>query len=578
MRAATFVLLASTLLAPLASAQFLEARSAIDMSPLPHGAQLRIDAPGAEHMEPGWVLVGHDNVLNLTLRNFRPEPLSATFRINASGATVTPDNVTLRVGPQGTASALLALRPDDAGVVRVNAEAIDAFEPGGNPVTALWESTALALPSVRFLDPPPTPPEDDEFQRIDMFGMTGGGAITARVRPGETLRPRIEVHNPLATAIPPTRLALLGPSEAIGRVEVPALDAGQTRTLELPEFVAPDERGGGFHGFHPSARYELRVVAETPVGGVTRNSLVSEYDIKNGAVQVLTVGHILVLVQDGLAIDLTIPRQPVLGVPTRVTFNVSNHGATPLTGTVVLTLVTPGGLFYEVQGPETHPVHVDLGPGMSRSHAIEFTPRVTGNWQVQTVFRSSEGFGYGGGGGIIPVAGPVTIEKSHSSTTYARIGERIPVELVIETTQTLQGAELRVASGGGHGFGDPSQASGASYRPGLSERLVRVDQLGGSLATLRPEGAVNITLELVARSAGRYSVVPYVLAEGFAYTSTARAEPSHPGGPMFSPGGDAAVQLAVQPRPVPAAMALAPLTIGLGVFVGVWTLRTRFVR
>lgn len=527
-----------------------------------------------------WFLAGHDTVVNLTGFG-QGTAWNGSWRVNVTGATVDPQVVSLSVPATGSATAYLTVHPEDIGTVFLTLESIDAFYAGGEPVQLTLVGPAVVAPSVRFLDPPVAgdAEEDPEFEHIDTFGgPRASGAAYARVRPGDSLAPRVEVRNDLLVSTPAFDMTLEG-GVTSRAVEVRSLAPGESITVDLPAFTPMEEQPGGGRYFGPMGRMELRLMGQFSVGGASVSVPLAAYETETGAVVRISPALAIIDIQEGLAVDLLVPRDPRLGVPTRVKINATNAGTSALEGTLVVNLQTPNGLYYEVQGPEVRTVRLDLAPGEETSESIEFTPRVTGQWGVSAVFQSSEGFGYGGGGGGFLVEGPVRIDLGQTGIVYARIGETVRVDVSVTSEKPLQGAELRVTSGQGYygGYYDASQVSGGEFRPGLMQSLLVTEASTSSLGTLRPGGSLNATLEMKGRASGGYQVVPYVVAEGFAYTT----RPYDPAvdGPMYSDFGYGyALMIAVQPRALPAAMGLLPLTVGLAVFVGLWTFRTRFVR
>lgn len=578
----TLALLALVLLLPPAAAQFSVTAPAekvgVGLVVGPQSFSFRLEGKGDPSLSASdpWFLAGHDNVVNFTIFNGRDTEYRLNFTLNVTGAASSAETVAFAIPPYGTQTRTFTVHPDDVGNVEVVAESTDAFMPDGSPLRQSIVGPALLPPSVAFIDPPPRG-EDDEFDTLSMFGGSSSMATAyLRVPPGESVRPRLEVRNPLTVATQPFHLSLVG-SRNVGPVDVPSLEPGESRIVELPEFVAGDAPPGGGRFFGIVGRVDLRAVGEFTVGGATVTATLAQYRVERGAVQDLLPSYAVVDVQDGLSIDVLVPRDPRLGVPTRVKLNASNTGRDRLEGSLLVTLMTPNGLYYEVQGPESRTMRLDLGPGERSSETIEFTPRVTGQWFVSSTFRSSEGFGYGGGGGGFEVKGPVRIAFDHYDVQYVRIGEPVTLDITVASEATLQDAKLRVASGAGYrSYSDAATESGKA-RPGLTQRLLHVETSTASLGTLRPGGVVNASLQVEGRSSGRFDVIPYVLAEGFAYTSRpydpARDGPIQPGY-----GGGIGMQVAVQTRAVPPALGLAPLTVGLAVFVGAWTLRTRFVK
>ena len=577
------VLLALLLLVPAAAAQFPSRAVPGGMEVIGGGGVgifLRsdtVDNDRAWLTEP-WFLVGVDNVVNVTITNDLARAWNGTFRVNVTGASASEESLSFSIAPRSRETRFVTVHPDDLGRVAVNLEGVDAFLPDGSVLSASMQGPALLMPSVRFVDPPlATPSGDEEFESFGMYGQTHSSAHAfARVTPGDAFRARVEVRNDLPVTTPEFMLTLEG-GRTVGPVVVAALEPGRSVVVELPEFTPQEEVPGGGRFFGGMGTLELRAMGAFTIGGATVRAHLASFGVENGAVEDVLPATAVIEIQDGLAVDLLVPRHPQLGVPTRVKINVSNAGRDTLRGTLVVTLNTPNSYHYGVQGPETRNVHLGLTPGERLEEVIEFTPRVTGQWTLGTMFRSAEGFGYGGGGGYFNVQGPVHIAFGRYGTEYARIGERVQVDLTVQSDATLQDARLAVASGVGYRGYEAYASPGGEYRPGLTQRLLDVDTASSALGTLRPGGTLNVTLELSGRASGRFDVVPYVLAEGFAYTSRPY-DPARDGPMEGNYYGGYGVALAVQPRAVPTALALAPLTIGLAIFVGTWTMRTRFVK
>lgn len=578
------VLLALLLLVPVAAAQReMSVTMPASQAPRPVGGVgvlMHVETPDPTRMsfsEP-WLLVGADNLVNVTVMNDLSQRWNGTFRVNVTGATAVDETLFFSLAPRARESRLIAIHPEDVGRVAIALESIDAFQPGGEPVSLTYSAAALPMPSVRYLDPPVggAASEDDAFESFGMYGQSHApGVAFVRVAPGDVVRARLQVRNDLPFTTPEFSVMLEG-SRSVGPAIVPSLEPGRSAIVELPDFVPQEQQPGGGRFFGGMGQVELRAIGTFTVGGASVRAQLGEYRVENGVVRDPLPATALIEVQDGLSIELLVPRDPRLGVPTRVKINASNLGGDTQQGTLLVTVNTPNGLHYGVQGPESRSIHVDLAPGERAEEAIEFTPYVTGQWTLSTLFRSGEGFGYGGGGGYFNVEGPVRISFDRYGTEYARIGERVQVDLVVETEDTLQDAELRVAAGAGYRSYDMTSTSG-QYQPGLAQRLLDVESSTAQLGTLRPGGAVNVTLEVAGRASGRFDVIPFVLSEGFAFTSRPH-DPARDGfidGPYY---GGSGVSLAVQPRAVPTAVALAPLTVGLALFVGTWTMRTRFVK
>lgn len=530
-------------------------------------ARLRIEAAAKDDapIDPPWLLLGYDTLLNLTLKNFGATPTNATFRLTISGASMSPSIVTLHVEPGEEAGALVTVHPTEAGRVTIRAVADDLFQPGGDAVSAEFDAPAVALPSVRMIDPAvPRFVESDEYQSSN--GLSAQVA-SVRVHSGQLLRARVEVHNPLSFAMEGFQVSVETNGAGSFGIAVPVLEPGGTLQLEFPEFVPWPDSGFGGQLFGQGPVFQVQIFTIVTVAGLEYRPRLVEYSLENGVVTNPIAAGFWIQVQDGIAIDILTPKSPTLGVPSRIKFNITNNADTPQKGTVIVSVTTPGGFYYEVQGPEAHSVDVNVAPGQRQVGTIDFTPRITGTWNVFTTFQSGTGYAWGGGGGGINVKGPVTISLAQAGVAYVRINEAVTLDVEISTTKTLQNAQLRVTSGSSQQYYSSRPTSG-DYTPGLEQRLLSARTDTANLGTLRPGGVVNATVEVGSRSSGRFDVIPYVLAEGFAYTSTA------------GDGTNAAApySLAVQSRPVATAWALMPFTLALGVFVGTWTLRTKFVK
>lgn len=585
MSRAAMALLLAALLVPAAAAQFVSRADVVRGGELTEqgrpSAELRIEMDEDPKMrmpqvEP-WLVAGHDNLVNLSILNLRAVALNATFRINVTGGTATPNDIVLQAPANALAGATFVVHPDDAGVVTITAEAVDAFETSGEPIEASLELPALLLPSMRFLDPPsPAPSEDDEFVQVQMYHeMRYPGAAHIRIRPGESITPRIELTNPFGTTIAGFKLTLRVPGTTSPEVDVPPIEAGGSHVVEFPEFTPMDRSFGPSYG-GPMGSYQLYPLAESTLAGATLHAGAVSFRVDRGAIANVTPTTALVEVQDGLAIDLFVPKTPVLGAPTRIKYNLTNLDTEEARGPLVITVMTPHRIFYDVQGPEVYQIAVELGPGERASGAVEFTPRVTGMWTATTFYRSPRGYGYGNGGSM-EVVGPVLVAFDSSEQRFARIGEPVEVDITLASTDTLPDAQLRLGAVPQY-YRDPTTATGASYRAGFASGLIDGRALTGSLGTLRPGGSVNTSAELVGRASGGYTVVPYVLAEGFAYTSTGPGDPQLAHAMSGLVSGAGTLTLVVTSRAVPPGLALAPLTVGLAFFVGAWTLRTRFVK
>lgn len=533
-------------------------------------------------VEP-WIVAGLDNLLNLSIANERAAWLNATFRVNATGATVTPSEVTFSVPPYGSAGELVTIRADDVGRVEVAAEAIDAFQPSGSPLDASLSVSALLLPSMRFLDPPTeNVSADDEFTRVDSYygGPRQSAAAYIRIAPGDSIVPRIEVKNPFETATPGFTLTLRIGGAPTPEVEVPPLDARGTFIAEFPEYT-PIESSFGPSYAGPMGAFPLQPIALVELAGATLGAGAATFRVERGAVLDVTPISALVEVQSGLALDIFVPTKPTLGAPTRIKYNATNLGTTTATGPLVVTVMTPSRIFYEVQGPETYTIQLRVPPREKISGAVDFTPRVTGAWTVSTSYASGEGpYSYGSGGGF-EVPGPLFIGFAAEQSYNARIGEPLEVDVSLVAGETLPDARLRIGTGMSSYREPQAGAAGSAYRQGFADTLVESRTPSATIGTLRAGGAVNTTIGIVGRGSGSYTIVPYVLSEGFAYTSSVLRDPVT-GAPVdlgLTYGyGAPFLNFVVHTRPVPPGLSLAPFTLGLAFFVGAWTLRTRFVR
>lgn len=585
MRTVVLLLLATLLLSSTAAAQFVSRPGFIHEARPTEGSVTLVEIHFFDDPQSKFrplprmpsLVAGYDNVLNLTVTNGRPVAVNATFLLNVSGATVSPNEIRLEIPAHALVGQTFVVHSDDVGVVKISAEATDAFQTSGEPLQAEAEAPALRLPSMRFLDPPTLEvDEDDEFQQVEHhYGPAGAGTARIRIPPGQAIAPRLELTNPFETTIAGFLLTLGGAN--VPKVEVPAIEAGATHVVEFDEYTPIEESYGAHYGGGPMGSFLLYPVVETTIGGAGVTAGGRSFRVDRGAILDVLPVAAQVDVQDGLAIDLFVPKAPVLGAPTRVKYNLTNLATTPVEGPLLITLTTPHRLFYEVQGPETYLVQVSLAGGERRSGAVEFTPRVTGAWVATTYFRSPEGFGFGSGGGF-DVNGPVVIGFDRTDQVFARIGEPVDIGIVLVSSDTVNDAQLRIGSGSQY-YRDPSTTSGSSYRPGFMNGLVESRTATSSLGTLRPGGAVNASIEVFARAAGSYNIVPYVVAEGFAYTSTIQRDPqTQQPIDVGMPLSASMLNFIAQPRAVPPGLSLAPLTLGLAFFVGVWTFRTKFVR
>lgn len=577
----------------LADAQIMRGEPAMAVPTGPGGAgemqaELRVQTEEKERSFFGQLALyaGFDNTLNLTVRTTSRTWWNATFTFNVTGATVAQDAVEVNVPPMGTDHALVTIRPDEVGRVRIVAKP-DRDTPSGHEAEVNVDLWALPPVSVRFVDPPPMAggTEEEDGLRYHSAGPGGsflpGVANRVRVRSGESIAPRVEVTNPLPTAVPPFEVELKAHERRLGRISVESLDPGQSMVLEFDDFVAQERQQGPYYGGGYRGGFPIVPTLVFNVGGVSASAGAGDFRVENGAIKGLVPTVAGVEVQDGLHVELLVPIDPPLGVPTRIRYNVTNYDIKPQGGLVRISIMTPQGLHYGVQGPESHVVPVALPPGGATKGAIDFTPRVTGGWAVNSYFESADvnAFGYGYSGSGFTVPGSVSIRMSNAQLVYAPMGEPVEVDLLVRTTQTLTNAQLRVASSTAGGFSPRGVPDGGEIRPGFAHRLLSATTSTSDLGTLRSGGELNVTVQLVSQAAGRYSVVPYLVSEGFAYTHNPALEPDaiveNPG---FYEASMGMIGIAVQPRAIAPAWALAPLTAGLAFFVGMWTFRTRFVK
>jgi hypothetical protein len=586
------LLLALLVLAPAASAQMkaVPAGEVVYSEPRLIGGvmvDVRVETKRDVYSEAPFLVSGFDNTLNLTVRNLHSAWWNGTFAItNVSGGSAAAENLSVTTAPGEVKSLLFTVRPEDVGTFSFIVRTVDSPVPqSGEEMEIQMQMTSLPAVVVKFLDPAPhltTIEEDGVVYRQH------GAPYVARLRPGDTISPRMQVENPLETTLPGFELELRVQDRLVGRVDVDPLEPKARRTVEFPEYSPPTDEFGGrfFPGMQMS--YALNARAVFSIGGLKHTATPAAFALRNGAVEDLVPAVAMLEVRDGVALEVLAPETLTLGVPTRIRINVANYGLTQEVGSVGVRLTTPYGLHYGVQGPESRSVVVRLAPGANHTEAIEFTPRVTGTWNVETLYYSSSGSVNGFGGTSLFIPSPVSIRVSEGGVVYARLNEPVSVDVDIQTTETLADARIGV-SAVPQSYYRQSEQQG-EIRQGLAHRLVEATSAGASeLGTLRPGGPVRATFEVVSGASGRYTVVPFVVSEGFAYTDS-QSLGGGPIMPVFSsssmtigPGGMPGYQsstfdLAVQPRILPSALALAPLTLGLVLFVGTWTLRTRFVK
>lgn len=595
MRLAPLVLLSVFLLAPLASAQFKDVSVVRPgealMPPEMRGGlvDLSVTVEGFQgHLlfaQP-ILVAGFDTPVNVTVTNNMEEWLNDTLVLNVTAPATAPPPLAVSLPPRSVRSFVLPVHADDVGVVRVEA-ALDAMrrdhalEPD-LPVSPVATMEAIAVPAVSIEITEPAPlPADDEYRVVTGYGGPYGGesaSTPTRLRFGDPLVVKARVVNRLESAVPAMTILLIGEQgrgSPIGEVEVPPLEPKQAVTIEFPEFrTGGDGEGGRYYGHGQIIPFSL-VVGQT-FGNREVEHMAASFRLASGAVEDVRPAALNVQLTDGLSVDLYIPRAMSLGTPARVKLNVTNHGDEYVRGgTAHVTLMPPGGLDYGVQGPTTHRVAVSqLAPGATVTFVFDFTPRVTGYWETGSGIRTGDGGTFSSGMGF-GIDGPLWIGVGNGGRVeYARIGERIEVELQVYSEKRLDDAVLRVGSNGNrHGLWNEQAATGGPEIVGLAQTLVRADPGEVALGTLRAGEPLNASLAVYARGSGQYNVVPYVVADGFAYTSYRSTGP--PEGVVMHA---TTVTLAVQPRVIPAGLALAPFTVLLGIVVGTWTLRTRFVK
>lgn len=580
------LLLVATLLLPVAGAQVMIGESIARPAPSgPHGPEtlmMFFNVEGHTNGAP-FLVIEADNVVNFSAMNTQKKWWNATITVNVTGATSSVSSFEIHAEPLATTWHTFSVHPDGVGMVEIVLTSDTPTPQTGEPLRLGNVFAAVPPVSIRWVDPQPESPtvtEDGITYTRGGFGSSEHETAVMRLPPGGTFVPRIEVRNLGQAAVPAFKLELRGERGSLGTESIAPLEAGERRLIEFAPYTAANEQGRSYPGMQMS--FPLQVTATHTIGSGTASVHPASFRLENGAVVDVRPASARIEIRSGLGAELLLPESLTLGVPTRLRYNVTNYATTEQSGTFVLALNTPGGLHYDVQGPETKTIPIDLAPGETLTGALPFTPRVTGQWFVQAEF-SLETARYGVGGGQLLVPSPVSLKLDQTTNpVYLRIGEPLRVDVTIASTETLADASFGLASMAQSYF-RPSDRVG-EVRPGLAHELAKATSAGTSnLGTLRPGGLVNTSFEIVAKASGRYAVTPYVLAGGFAYTNVP-AEPKdgmpHESMSFMGPYGmDAAVlNLAVQPRQISSAWAIAPLAAGLLAFVGAWTMRTRFVK
>lgn len=588
MRAVAAALLAALLLAGAAAAQFTERAPAV---PVPGpgfkpggGVSISLGIPTAngQAMVRPFLVVGADNTVNATIYNFDSVYVNDTLVLNATVEGRVVDRIPISVAPGEQREFSFTFHPEDVGVYLLRAQLESLKQQDGSPILAQFDVFAAPAVAVKIVDPPAlgTTREDNEYQSINGGPFSRG--LLVRTRPEEAVTFRVEVTNLRDVALGAFDLSLrTTEGEPVGTIEIPTIDALASQTFEFPEWApGADPRFVGCSG----CQFGFEFLAKYRAAGGTAEIAVGDYRLENGAVVEIVPATGVVEVQESLVADVLVPKSMRLGVPARIKVNVTNFGTDVVrAASVRVTLSTPNNLHYGVQGPEVRDLSVrGLSPGDHESSTFEFTPRVTGTWSVYSLV-SERSTRFGGGGLGFLVEGPISIASADSGTLIGRIREPVVVEVAVRSTALLDNAELRIVAQSQQGyFGDPSSGETA-LTPGIAQRVVRSDPERIPLGTLRAGDVVNATFTLVSSGSGVYQVSPFVVAGGFAYTSTSQSSSNVRGGevvqdPFYYGGGPAFIQLAIQPRPVSVSWALFPFTVIVAITVGAWTLRTRFVR
>lgn len=544
-----------------------------------------IAASDGSYLSRPFLVVGADNRVNVSVFNYRAEWLNDTVALRTSNAASltedVADRVAIRVPPGEMRQIDLTFRPDDASIHLLRAELEGTKSIDGTPLAAQLEAFAAPAVSLSIVDPVPVGGGEEGYVSAGPFGGGPGGQLRVRIRPDESIEFRVEARNLRDVASAGFEILLrTGDGENVGSIDVPALDARESRTFDLPPWSpGADPRYAGCLG----CTFQFEFLAYHGIGGGRVETGVGSFRFENGAVEDLVPAVGAVEVQESLVADVLIPKEMRLGLPARIKANVSNYGSDVVrAASLRIVLQTPNSLHYGVQGPEVREFTVrGLAPGDSEAFAFEFTPRVTGAWSVYSLVREA-GTSMGGGGTGFLVEGPVTLGSTSSGVLIGRIGERVEVDVSVHTTAALDDAVLRVVAQTQQGFGgsNPLEDSG-TLTTGIAQRVVRSEPDSVPLGTMREGDVIDATFTLVATGSGTYQVTPFVVAGGFAYTSTANTgNGGSIGMPVDGPffGGPAFIQLAIQPRPVGFSWAFLPLTLIVTLTVGAWTLRTRFVR
>lgn len=433
--------------------------------------------------------------------------------------------------------------------------------------------------SIRWVEPQPVTDLADVVQ-LDESWSEGLGTV-AYVRPDVELLPQIEMTNfGQATETVTLRPARFG--EAFGDATVVSeLVPGETRQVTLDGFV-PAEVEPELASRAGSMLLNVGFVNdEDPDSAWVMTAY--EFDHGDSPVRADTPAAVDLQVRTGVAAVVSVSGQPTLGHPLDLTVEVINLGPRSAAGAAEVTVAAPFQAAYEVYEPATHTVPFGLEPQASTSSTVTVDPRVGGRWRVFVTWEDTEGrrgmnvFGFDvpTSVDIIPVsAAPLRLALDGQETTTVRI----------TALADLPSATLRLAiAPGGDQLGGGGQQMGpggprvVAALAGLSASVVEAAPDEVEIGDLRAGEQVEVDIAVTAGGSGTYSVVPYVMSEGLAYTGM----PPRRSGPQRQSGRRErlpVVEVMVDPNVVGPGLGLAPAALVFVAAVGAHVARRKIVR
>ncbi|GEM_PF-6660435 len=467
----------------------------------------------------------------------------------------------LALPPRSETPVFLNLTPDAAaGGVQVGVD-LQGTGPTWSGRANGGNSYAVQPPvSVRFSSPAPL----EGLAPVDqLFGGGGGWSGPLAFAPAtQPVRFQALAQN-LGPAAVSFRLRLAseqGNGQQAPDVSVASLQPGETRAIDLgtidPSKLDPEMlRNRGTREFPFSIQMPR---ADDKPGDFAPTA--AAFRLVEGRPVDLAPASLAVGFRHAFAADAFAPATATLGRPFHVEVRARNDGsADEASNPVVVTLDPPYNAEYSVQGAREERFVVSLAPGQESRASLDFTPRVAGRWSLVVQWSSADGPN-DQATSLFHVDVPTDVAVQVRQDGPARLdlggGTRAPVS--VTALRDMRDATLRLATGSRlsvNGGGDGPQLAVR----GLAAQVVQASPDVLPLGDLRAGETRWLNVTVQSRGTGDFNVVPYVEADGFAYTGLPPDSPQPGAAATAQPAS--ALEVVVAARATPAPLAFAPLAV-----------------